>query len=221
VSVESDEQRRRVVPAVEALVDALPGVVVSVDTTRADVARAALRAGAVIVNDVSAGTDDPAMLPMLAGCDAGCVLMHRVTSPHADRYSDRYSEPPMAGDAVTAVRGWLAERVEAAGRAGIDPGRVVIDPGLGFGKTVEQNLALIRRTGELLSIGRPVLSGLSRKSFVGRASLARESQPLERSAGTLALTVMHRLAGASIFRVHDAGPHVQALRAVDACREAD
>jgi dihydropteroate synthase len=214
--VPAEEQIRRVVPAVSAVARALPEAILSVDTTLAPVARAAIDAGAVIINDVSGGTHDPEMLPLAARARVGLVLMHRRTEPRLDRYADAYERSPIEGDIVIHVRGALQERLHAARAAGIDPEAVVLDPGLGFGKTVEQNLDLIGRTGDLTALGRPVLSGLSRKSFVGRASLGRDSQPSERLAGTLSLSAAHRQAGASIFRVHDVGPHEQALRAIDA-----
>ncbi len=212
--VGADEQIGRVVPAIEAVRRAGIEAPISVDTTLAAVAVAALDAGADAVNDVSAGTEDPGMLAACARCGAGVVLMHRLAPPTADSYSDKYDEAPVYGDVVAGVRAYLEQRLRAAVSAGIDAGRVVLDPGLGFGKTVDQNLELISRTGELLTLGRPVLSALSRKSFVGRAGLGRDSSPGERLAGTLALSVVHQLAGARLFRVHDVGEHAEALRAV-------
>lgn len=213
--VPAEEQIRRVAPAVSAVARALPDAIISVDTTLAEVARAAIHAGAAIINDVSGGTHDPAMLPLAAETRVGLVLMHRRVEPRFDRYSDDYEQPPVEGDIVACVRDALRERLQAALTAGVDPEAVVLDPGLGFGKDVGQNLELIRRTGELAALGRPVLSGLSRKSFVGRVSLGRDSEPSERLAGTLALSAAHRLAGASVFRVHDVAPHERALWAID------
>lgn len=211
--VDPDEQIRRVVPAIRAIRATGAGEVpISVDTTSAAVAEAALDAGADAVNDVSAGTDDPRMLPLVGSRGAGVILMHRLRPPGADSYSDRYAVEPEYGDVVSAVASFLRERDYAARRAGVAPESIVLDPGLGFGKSVDQNLELIARTGELLALGRPILSALSRKSFVGRISLGRDSTPGERLAGTLALSIRHALAGASLFRVHDVAPHVQAFR---------
>ncbi len=214
--VDAAEQIRRVVPAIEAILRGLGGAVVSVDTTLAEVAEAAIGAGAAIVNDVSGGSDDRAMHPLVARSGAGYIAMHRVLPPSRDSYSDRYSDAPIKQVVTDLVAGWMRSTLEACEQAGIDPACVVLDPGLGFGKTVEQNLELIRGTPTLCSVGRPILSGLSRKSFVGRVCLERDSEPGERGAGTVALTALHRAAGASVFRVHEVSPAVQAIRAADA-----
>lgn len=211
--VSADLQMQRVVPAVLAVRSRVPGAVISVDTTSAEVAQAALQAGADAINDTTAGLDDPAMLPLAASTGAGLVLMHRPRPAPQDRYSDRYDRPPEYADVVAEVRAFLGQRAQAAQDAGVPADAIVLDPGLGFGKSVEQNLALIRGTPSLAALGYPVLSGLSRKSFVGRVSLGRDSQPGERLAGTLALSVVHLLHGARIFRVHDVAEHAQALNA--------
>lgn len=216
--VSADEQIRRVVPAIEAIRRALGvGVPIGIDTTLAAVAAAAIDAGADIINDVSAGRDDAGMLPLAAARGVGLILMHRLAPPRQDRYSDRYDSPPDYGDGggvVRAVRGFLAERVDAACAAGVEPARIVIDPGLGFGKTVEQNLELIAGTPDLAALGRPVLSALSRKSFTARAAgMGPQTQPRERLAATIGLSVAHLAAGARVFRVHDVGEHVLALGA--------
>ncbi len=190
----------------------------SVDTTLAEVARAALDLGATIVNDVSAGTEDDEMLGVVASSRCGLILMHRLKPPGADSYSDQYAKAPVYDDVVTSVREYLEARLMAAAEAGVEPERVAIDPGLGFGKSVEQNLELIARTGELRTLNRPIVSGLSRKSFVGRAMGLAESLPSQRESGTIALTVLHRVCGASIFRVHDVGAAVAALSAIEAAR---
>jgi len=231
--VAEHEQIARVVPVIAALragevrgPDGSP-VLVTVDTTRAAVAEAALAAGADAINDVSAGLDDAGMLELAGRRGCGIVLMHRLTEPARDSYSDRYARPPeyAGGGVVPAVAEFLAERARAALAAGVGAPGIVLDPGLGFGKTVEQNLALIRRTGELARLGYPVLSGLSRKSFTGRAGgLGAGSAPGERLGATIALTLEHARAGAAIFRVHDVGPVVQALvaaRRVWGCAELD
>jgi dihydropteroate synthase len=208
------EQVERVVPVIEALrrdsrFDAIP---ISVDTTIASVARAALLAGADAVNDVSGLADDgPAMLELLAASDCGYVLMHRLRPPEVDSYSDRYAEAPQYRDVVGSVKGALVAGLERLDLHGVARERVVLDPGLGFGKTVEQNLELIRRTDEIRRLGLPVLSGLSRKSFVGRWSLGRDSLPSERLQGTLDLSAEHIRCGATLLRVHDVASHAQLL----------
>lgn len=222
------EQIRRVAPvirAIRAMPGAAGGVAITIDTTRAGVAAAALDAGADAINDVSGGTDDQTMLPLAAERDVGIILMHRVAVPREDRYSDAYGTTPpivatIAPDPcgtpskiaeVVAVA--LAKLARIALAAGVNPAGIMLDPGLGFGKTVEQNLELIRGTKRLAALGYPVLSAASRKSFVGRLSLGRDSAPAERLPGTLAFSLAHLLYGCRVFRVHDVREHVQALRA--------
>lgn len=210
--VDAEEQIRRVVPVVERLRRVGLRIPVTVDTTLAAVAAAALDAGANGVNDVSAGRDDPAMFAVVASRGAGVVLMHRLVSPRADQYSDRYARAPEYDDVVRDVGAFLRERVSAAVAAGVAREAIVVDPGLGFGKTVEQNLELLDRTAELDG-GMPLLSALSRKSFVGRVWLKRDSEPSERLAGTLAMSERHLRAGAMLFRVHDVAEHRRVLDA--------
>lgn len=217
--VPAGEQIARVVPALGALrraAGAAGTVAVTIDTTLSEVARAALDAGADAINDVSGGTEDPGMLDLAAGRRAGIVLMHRLVPPARDSYSDRYESPPRYGDVVREVRAFLEGRARDAVARGVAREAIVVDPGLGFGKSVEQNLELIRRTPELVSLGFPVLSAGSRKSFVGRIGLGRDSSPRERLIPSLAISVVHWLAGAAIFRVHDVGPQGEALRAAAA-----
>lgn len=211
--VDVKEQIERVVPAIRLIRARGITVPISVDTTRVAVAAAALDAGADAVNDVSAGVEDDGMLRLIAQHGAGVILMHRLAPPGSDSYSDRYSASPAYADVVGEVTRFLGERLAIAARAGLDPSSVMLDPGLGFGKSVEQNLELIGGTPSLRALGRPVLSALSRKSFVGRVGLDRESTPDERLASTLALSVVHYQAGARLFRVHDVREHVEALRA--------
>jgi len=216
--VDALEQIRRVIPVIEAVrnhaetvVSAIP---ISVDTTLSEVASAALEAGADAVNDVSAGREDHRIIQLCAAHEAGLVLMHRATPPELDSYSDRYTRPPAYSDVVKAVRRFLGARRDRALAAGIDPGALVLDPGLGFGKSVEQNAELVRRSAELLDLGAPILSALSRKSFVGRTSIPdRASTPEERLPGTIAWSVAHMVTGARLFRVHDVKELTQALRA--------
>lgn len=215
------EQVERVVPVIEALrrdarFDAIP---ISVDTTMASVASAALNAGADAVNDVSGLADDgPAMLNLLSASDCGYILMHRLRPPESDSYSDRYTDAPQYRDVVGAVKGALVAGLERLDLHGVARERIVLDPGLGFGKTVEQNLELIRRTEEFRRLGLPILSGLSRKSFVGRWSLGRDSQPSERLQGTLELSAEHVRRGATLLRVHDVAAHTELLTSLLAKR---
>ncbi len=216
VSVE--EQIGRVVPVIEGIRKAGIVLPITIDTTRAAVASAGLDAGGDAINDVSAGAEDDGMLALAATRGCGIILMHRAVEPGEDRYSDEYEhrpykQRPIEGDIVAHVVEGLKARRDAAVSAGIDPGCIVLDPGLGFGKDVGQNLALIRGTGALVGLGHPVMSALSRKSFVGRVSLGRDSDPSERLAGTVGLSALHLMMGALVFRVHDVGVHRQALDA--------
>ncbi len=217
-SVPSDEQIRRVVPAItaiRAMGGPLSRVPIGIDTTRSDVAEAALNAGADAINDVSAGTDDAGMFTLAARRRAGLVLMHRLRAPKDDRYSDRYDSPPGYADVIAEVRGFLQSRVAGALSAGVTRASIVIDPGLGFGKSVEQNLELIRRTDELLALGYPVMSALSRKSFVGRVAAGEGVEPApprERDAASIAFSIVHMQRGARLFRVHNVRAHHNALR---------
>ncbi|MDP1662039.1 MAG: dihydropteroate synthase [Phycisphaerales bacterium] len=218
--IRADEQTRRVVPVIEAVRRVVgPNATISIDTTRAEVARAALDAGADAINDVSGGEEDPAMLPLAAARACGIILMHRGTSPELDSYSTSYGKPgertPPHGtaiDIVVLVKHRLEQMAARAVAAGIAWESIVLDPGLGFGKTVEQNLELVRRTEELVALGRPVMSGLSRKSFAARAAgLPDETPPAQRIDATVALSQGHREAGARLFRVHDVKEHAAAF----------
>jgi dihydropteroate synthase len=219
--VGAHEQMRRIVPVIRAIRgDMGDGVAISVDTTLSEVAAAAIDAGASAINDVSAGLDDEDMLRLAAEAGVGLVLMHRRLAPRSDAYSTEYpSEPGFDGGVVECVRRFLAERSAAAMEAGVAREAIVVDPGLGFGKSVAQNLELIARTAELATLRFPVMSGVSRKSFAASAAgMTRESPPRERVHATLGLSLAHRAAGAAIFRVHDVEAHVRALRAFDAGR---
>jgi len=221
--VPESEQIRRVVPTIRAIRasgGATGRIPITIDTTRAAVARAALDAGADAINDVSGGLEDPAMLDLAAQRRAGIVLMHRLKRPEQEAYSDQYAVEPDYADVVRQVRSALASMLDRALAAGVAPEAIVLDPGLGFGKSVEQNLELVRRTGELLELGRPILSGASRKSFVGAASAVGgtggATTPADRLFGTIGLSVMHWVRGARVFRVHDVRAHAEALAAAGA-----
>ncbi len=202
------EQIQRTVPVIERL-RSHTSTLISIDTTKSAVARAALEAGADIINDVAAGCEDEQMLPLAAARRCGLVLMHRRVPPEADAYSDCYVEEPGYDDVVATVRRFLIERCDAALARGVERPAIVIDPGLGFGKTVEQNYQLIAKIGDLVSEGYPVLSGSSRKSFVGAVSGVED--PARRVVGSTAVSVAHWLAGVRLFRVHDVAAHREAL----------
>jgi len=197
----------RVVPEAAGL-----GAVVSIDTTRAAVAAWALDAGAAIVNDISAGRDDPAMLPLAASRGCGLVLMHMRGQPKTMQADPRYD------DVVGEVRAFLAERLAAAEAAGVRRDRCIVDPGIGFGKKLEHNVALLAGMEALCGLGVPVLVGPSRKRFIGE--LTGAARPADRVAGTVAACLAARARGATIFRVHDVAPLVQALAVADAVGRA-
>ncbi len=196
-----EEELQRVRPVVEGL--ARKGVVVSVDTRRAKVARACLDAGARIVNDVSALRDDPAMLPLIVRRGAPVVLMHR-----RGRSEDKY-EGPAYRDVVEDVRDFLFERAQAAEAAGVAHDRIALDPGIGFGKSVEENLALIEGSGRIAATGYPVLVGSSRKGFIGR--LTGIAEPRRRDPASVWLAIEAARQGATLLRVHDIAGTRQAL----------
>jgi dihydropteroate synthase len=179
---------------------------VSIDTSKAAVAEAALEAGATIVNDVTALRADPDLAGLCAERECEVVLMHMLGEPRT------MQDDPVYEDVVEDVKGFLAERIEAAVAAGISEERISVDPGIGFGKTVSHNLELLRRLGELVALGRPVVVGTSRKRFIG-ALTGREVD--ERVGGTVASNVMALAAGADVFRVHDVREVREALDVAD------
>lgn len=206
------EELRRVLPVVEGLAGEGLGVQVSIDTYKSAVARAALEAGASLVNDVSAFRADPDMAAVVAQSGADCCLMHMRGRPRTMQRAGG----PRYKDVVDDVRAFLEERLELAVREGVAAERILLDPGIGFGKTEEHNLELLRRLDELLRIGRPIVIGTSRKSFLGRilARAAGREEPVDvadRLAGTIATNVLAYERGASVFRVHDVAPVREAL----------
>jgi dihydropteroate synthase len=204
--VPAEEELRRVVPVVEGLAaaieptpdsarasagDSMPAPPqLSIDTSKAQVARAALDAGASFINDVTALRGDPEMAEVVAAAGCDCCLMHMQGEPRTMQLEPRYK------DVVDDVKAFLEERLAFAVQAGIAERRIVLDPGIGFGKTREHNLELLRRLDELVALGRPVVMGTSRKSFLG-------GSPAERLPGTVATNVLALERGASVFRVHD------------------
>ena len=199
VSVE--EELRRVLPVVEAL--AAQGHRVSIDTTKLEVAHAALAAGATLVNDISAFRHAPELAGLVAEQEAGCCLMHMLGEPRTMQHDPQYD------DVVSEVKAFLEERLAFAIAAGVPEERVWLDPGIGFGKTVRHNLDLLRRLDEIVAIGRPVVVGTSRKSFLGK--LTGERSEDERLPGTIATNVLALERGARVFRVHDVAPVMDAL----------
>jgi dihydropteroate synthase len=200
--VDAEEELERVLPVVEALAGA--GHRVSIDTTKAEVARGALSAGATLVNDVSAFRFSPEMAALVAQAEVECCLMHMLGEPRTMQADPRYD------DVVSEVKAFLEERLAFAVAEGVPEERVWLDPGIGFGKTVEHNLELLRRLGEIVAIGRPVVVGTSRKSFLGKLTGGRPEG--ERLPGTIATNVMALERGASVFRVHDVAPVADALK---------
>ena len=196
-----DEELRRVIPVIEDL--AAEGVVVSVDTSKPEVAAAAVAAGAEIVNDVTAAISSD-MVDVIAWSGAGCVLMHMLGTPRTMQVDPIYS------DVVGEVRGFLAGRAQALIDRGVPPNAIAIDPGIGFGKTVAHNLQLIDGIGELAALGFPVVLGASRKTFLGK--IAGIDDPLERDGVTAVTTALGFERGARIFRVHDVESSRAALR---------
>jgi dihydropteroate synthase len=204
----AEEELRRVLPVVEGL--ARRGVVISIDTRRAAVARACLDAGACIVNDISALEDDPGLMPLVAERGAPVVLMHR-----RGRAEDKYKVPPY-GNVLEEVRHFLVGRAEACQAAGIRRENIALDPGLGFGKSVEENIALIAGSARLADAGYPILIGASRKSFIGR--LTGIAEPRRRDPASVWLAVEAARRGAAIVRVHDVAATRQALAVSAAMR---
>jgi len=201
-SVDESEELRRVVPVIEGLRAAGVDAQISIDTSKAAVARAAIDAGASLVNDVSAFRHDPEMAALVAERGVDCCLMHMRGEPRTMQVEPRYD------DVVGEVRDFLSQRAEFAIAAGIEPARIILDPGIGFGKAVEHNLMLLGRIEELVAIGFPILVGTSRKSFLGRIT-GRPTD--ERVAATVATCVMAFERGATHFRVHDVAPVADAL----------
>jgi dihydropteroate synthase len=202
--VSAEEEMARVVPVVRGLADT---ATVSIDTSKAAVAEAALDAGATIVNDVTALRHDPEIGALCAERGVGLVLMHMQGDPRT------MQKDPSYDDVVDDVKAFLAERMEVAVGAGVDEGRIWLDPGIGFGKTLDHNLELLRRLGKLRELGRPLVVGTSRKSFIGKID---GSDVGERLGGTIASSVLAAVEGADVLRVHDVAEAAQATRVATA-----
>jgi dihydropteroate synthase len=205
-AVSAAEELDRVGPVLEG-VRAAEGIAVSIDTSKVAVAEVALDIGAEIVNDVTALRSEPQLAALCAERGCGLVLMHMQGTPRT------MQEDPSYDDVVDDVKAFLAERIEFAISEGVAEGRIWVDPGIGFGKTVEHNLELLRRLGELGELGRPIVIGASRKSFLGKLT-GREVG--ERLGGTIASNVLALLGGAEVFRVHDVAELRQALDVAEA-----
>jgi dihydropteroate synthase len=197
------EELRRVMPVIEALIAAATGAQISIDTSKAPVAEAALRAGATLVNDVTALRADPRIAELAAAQGAEVCLMHMLGEPRT------MQDDPHYDDVVSEVKAFLEARMTFAVAEGIAEERILLDPGIGFGKTVEHNLELLRRLDELAALGRPVVIGASRKSFLGKIT-GRDVD--DRVAATVAANVLAFERGARVFRVHDVEPTHDALQ---------
>ncbi len=207
--VSPEEQIRRVIPIIEALHKDFPDQMLSIDASRSEVARAALQAGATMINDVSAGSDDPTLLKVAAKAGVPYVLMHRSASPHEMQSKTDYQ------DVVTDIYDWFSAQIDRCLEAGIVRQNIILDPGIGFGKTVDQNLQLINRLNVFRGLGLPLLVGSSRKRFIGE-TLDRNVD--DRSFGTAATLAICTLNGANIVRVHDVRSMTDVVKMTQAIR---
>jgi dihydropteroate synthase len=207
--VSPEEELRRVLPVIQAMLSTRPDSIVSIDTYRSSVAEAALDAGAGAVNDVTA-LGDPRMAGLMAERGCPIILMHMLGEPKNMQQHPRYE------DVVREVRDFLAERAQQALRAGVKLENIILDPGIGFGKTPEHNLKLLKRLDSLVELGFPVLVGVSRKSFLGK--ITGSEDPKSRLFGTVAANVLAYERGASLFRVHDVRANKEALAVAAAIR---
>ena len=207
-SVSQEEEIRRVVPVLERILSARPEAVISIDTYRSGTATAALEAGASLVNDVTALRGDPRMVSVVEGAACPVILMHMQGEPKTMQKEPHYE------DVVGEVRDFLAERAEYAVAAGVGSENVILDPGIGFGKDLEHNLALLRNLDAVVDLGFPVLIGSSRKRFIERITGVQEAR--DRVSGTVATTVLAYERGATFFRVHDVRANREALAVAEA-----
>lgn len=201
--VPAAEERRRVVPVIAGISGEIERARISIDTSKVEVAEAAVAAGATCVNDITAFRGDPSMAAFVADRGVDCCLMHMLGEPRTMQDDPRYD------DVVDDVRAFLEERLAFAVRAGVPEERIMLDPGIGFGKTLQHNLDLLRRLDEIAAIGPPVVVGASRKSFLGR--ITGRGTAADRVAGTVAANLIAFQRGARVFRVHDVAPTRDAL----------
>jgi dihydropteroate synthase len=210
--VSPEEELRRIIPVVRGILESRSETIISIDTYRASTAEAALDAGVQVVNDVTALRGDPKMAGVVAERGCPVVLMHMLGEPKTMQKAPRYE------DVVREVRDFLAGRAEHAIRAGVEEESIILDPGIGFGKTLEHNLALLKRLDALVELGFPVLVGTSRKSFLGKIVGCDNAKA--RLFGTVATTVLAYGLGANLFRVHDIRANREALKVAMAIRGA-
>jgi dihydropteroate synthase len=206
-AVSETEELRRVIPVISRL-RARSDVIISIDTSKAAVARAALDAGATIINDVSGGRADETMIPLASERGAAFIIMHMQGTPRTMQTNPQYS------DVVSEVAEFFRQQFDCAIACGMPPAALAFDPGIGFGKTLAHNLELLRRLPELRVHDRPLVLGVSRKSFLGK--LINSEAISDRAAPTVAMTALLRERGANVLRVHDVKPNVAALRATEA-----
>jgi dihydropteroate synthase len=204
--IPAKEEKKRILPVIEILKQK-KDVLISVDTSKAEVAESALAAGADIINDISAGRFDPRMLPLAARSGAGLILMHMKGTPRTMQIAPHYE------DVTGEVKAFLKDRLEAAESCGVSRENIILDPGIGFGKTLEHNLALLNNLGSLSDLRRPLLIGVSRKSFIGKVLKLEAPDRLE---GTIAASIVSLLRGASLLRVHDILPVKRAVAVAEA-----
>lgn len=217
VEIGAEEELERLLPVVKSLREKMPDVILSIDTYKAETAHECLAEGAQIINDIWGFRYDPAMAATVAEAGATAILMHNRTQGAqavATELGGRY-EGVDYDDVVSEVRDWLAESVETAIEAGVRPDRIIIDPGIGFGKTTPQNLFLLKHIDELRELGFPILLGISRKGFIGHTLNLPQGERLEGSLAANAWGVLH---GADILRVHDVRETVRMARMLDAIR---
>jgi dihydropteroate synthase len=209
-AVDVAEEKRRVIPVIKQLANE---ALISIDTSKAEVAAAALDAGAKIVNDVTGGRDDEAMWPLLAGRGAGFIIMHMQGTPRTMQRAPSYH------DVVAEVADFFRQQHACALQFGIDPMTLAFDPGIGFGKTLAHNLSLLKNLSRLRVYDRPLVVGVSRKSFLGKIS-GHNGSIRHRLLPTVAFTSLLRMNGADVLRVHDVEENAEALRVADALRSA-
>jgi dihydropteroate synthase len=210
-----EEEIRRVIPTMRRIRATFPDLLLSIDTYKAETARQALEAGADIINDISALRADPGMINVLKGSEAGVILMHMRGTPKTMQIEPRYD------DVVREVFGFLRDRRDDLVRSGIDPARIAVDPGYGFGKRLQHNAELVRQVGQFTELGQPIVVGISRKSLIAHLLGDPKLRSEDRMWPTVALTSLLREKGARIFRVHDVRPNLESLRMTEAILSDD
>lgn len=206
--VNVDEELERVIPVIQGIKAQKPHCVISIDTRRRAVAQEAIRHGATIINDVTGFRDDPSLIDLGREANTGMIIMHMLGTPRDMQTNINYGNFPQD------IYDFFVERTKVLENSGIDPEMIVIDPGIGFGKTFDQNLILLNRIDFFSTLGKPILIGASRKAFIGK--ILDESVATNRGCGTLATVAMSVIKGAAIVRVHDVKPAVQVCRVCEA-----